>query len=110
MNIMNFKTIQYISAKNKPLHQFLISRGWNSYAQLFFIDENDCYYMLRQSGNIYKFIPFGDTFTISEISDADLLRWLLQLAKEAIDRNQECLRPTYEAIMRTPKVIELFNC
>lgn len=104
---MIFKSIQYISAKNKPLHRFLKLQGLNNYSHLFFLDQDETYYMISISGNLYKFIPYGETFLIKEIEDKSLLEFLLSLAKEAIDYNQECLRDTYEAIIYGRKSMDV---
>lgn len=96
---MVLKTIQYISAKNKPLHRFLINQGLNDYSHIFFLDQSETFYMLAIPGIVYKFIPYGETFLMLEIKENSVLACLLCIAKNAIEKNQECLRATYNTIL-----------
>lgn len=107
---MILKTIQYISAKNKLLHQFLKEQGLNNYSHIFFLDYDENYYMLAIPGIVYKFIPCGQTFYRVVVADKAILAYLLSLAKEAIEKNQECLRETYNAILHGLEVQKIMNC
>lgn len=96
---MKLKTIQYISAKNKALHKYLREQGLNDYSHIFFLDQYDNYYMLAIPGIVYKFIPYGEIFFMLEIEDKSILTSLLCVARDAIEKNQKCLRSAYDTIL-----------